>query len=168
MTGNKYIDYCTIKGKRERVVLFVSSLAHVGQPPYGTVYQKPNGALRRVIRGDRLPTYQTFDAAQKGLDVYAISNRLKRVTYCEVCGSEIVTDVLDCSTNQRFCSTKCADREIEVWEALGEDTDDDTDQRDCGCSEDEHCPLCCTSIFSPGSEECDFCPHYEECGELQP
>jgi hypothetical protein len=33
------------------------------------------------------------------------------------------------------------------------------DACDCGGK----CPLCCMATFAPGSEECVFCEHHEEC-----
>ena len=42
-----------------------------------------------------------------------------------------------------------------------------------GCGSDGmdggYCPLCCENggWYSPGTEDCDFCPHDSECAELQ-
>jgi len=34
-----------------------------------------------------------------------------------------------------------------------------------GCGEfDGCCPLCCGNIYSPGSEECDWCEYSDNCG----
>lgn len=32
-----------------------------------------------------------------------------------------------------------------------------------GCGNDGPCPLCCGGSYAPGSEECDFCKHSDEC-----
>lgn len=159
--GNQYIDYCKIHGKRQQVVLYV-----YWTYPYGTAYSYQDN----VYHFDKLPLRDTQEQAQADLDQYAIANKLKRISYCEECRSEIVTDPLDNSTNQRFCSTTCIQKNLIPWiDSIGDDYEEDNDciDKDCGCSEDEHCPLCCMFTFSPGSEECDFCEHYEECLELQ-
>lgn len=50
-----------------------------------------------------------------------------------------------------------------------EDLYDDSDICDiCGAGPyDEGCPSCksCGGIYSPGTEECDFCRYSDECGE---
>lgn len=36
-----------------------------------------------------------------------------------------------------------------------------------GCGEPYgmgQCPICCGNVFSPGSEECDWCEYSAECG----
>lgn len=50
--------------------------------------------------------------------------------------------------------------------------DDDFEEKnkcpDCGRGDydDGHCPMCCGSgMYAPGSEECDFCEHSDECAE---
>lgn len=46
---------------------------------------------------------------------------------------------------------------------------DGFDEDKCdGCGrvfyDDGHCPLCCDcGMYAPGSEECDFCEHSDEC-----
>lgn len=49
------------------------------------------------------------------------------------------------------------------------DIPDDIGEEDIcdGCGEVEgQCPLCCGFIYSPGSEECDFCGYERECATL--
>jgi len=50
-----------------------------------------------------------------------------------------------------------------------DDIEDDEIYRCDGCGRTDmdsgHCPLCCNSGFSPGSEECDFCSYSDECAE---
>jgi hypothetical protein len=48
-----------------------------------------------------------------------------------------------------------------------DDWREDDDYQPCDCGGDGmngiFCPLCCGGVFSPGSEECDFCDFSDEC-----
>jgi hypothetical protein len=57
----------------------------------------------------------------------------------------------------------------EYWEYEDEEA---SEHEGTGCtiehSEDEVCPECCGlgGAFSPGTEECEFCPWADECEEV--
>lgn len=55
-------------------------------------------------------------------------------------------------------------------EDYADDYADDDGEGVCdGCGRGEydsgHCPLCCSHMYSPGTEECDFCEYSDECRE---
>lgn len=55
----------------------------------------------------------------------------------------------------------------EYWD--GWEDDDEEPCEGCGRypgDDGEPCSLCCGLSFAPGSEDCDFCGHSDECAEL--
>lgn len=50
---------------------------------------------------------------------------------------------------------------LTIYDFVNEDIECDG----CGNGHDDSgfCPLCCSSSFAPGSEQCEFCKYYDEC-----